>query len=164
MLTLCFRSVQLKPMPTQSPHPTPRPYLLAFLQGLEELIRGTPQTLSYRLCVWGAVQGSLLLWEGALVSEPVWSQFSSAILLLLAISSNWTPYLMVPWTFLSMWVKDNMHFFSSLGLYEVFSQAWFKLILWQFLEISSVARGGGVERGSEHWSVNKGPKWVVNQN
>ena len=32
------------------------------------------------------------------------------------------------------------------------------------MEISSVAGGGGAERGSEHWSVNKGPKWLVNQN
>ena len=124
VLPLGLRSVQLKPTPTQSPHPTPRPYLLAFLQGLEELIRGTPQTLSYRLCVWGAFQGSSLLWEGALVSEPVWSHFSSAILLLLAISSNWIPYLVVLWTISSMWVKDNIYFFSSLGLYEVFLHAW----------------------------------------
>ena len=127
VLTSCLRSVQLKPKPTQSPHPTPRPYLLAFLQGLEELIRGTPQIFSYRLCVWGAVQRSLLLWEGALVSEPVWSPFSSAILLL--PSSKEILYLMVPWLFSSMWVKDNMHFFSSLGLYEVFSHAWLQLIL-----------------------------------
>ena len=142
MLTACLRSVQLKPTPTQSPHPTPRPYLLAFPQGLEELIRGTPQIFSYRLCVWGAVQRSLLLWEGALVSEPVWSKFSSAILLLPAICSKEIPYLMVPWLFSSMWVKDNMHFFSSLGLYEVFSHAWLQLILWYSLEY--LARGGGV--------------------
>ena len=88
LLTSCLRSVQLKPTPTQNSRHTPSPYLLAFLQGLEELIRGTPQIFSYRLFVWGAVQGSLLFWEGAPVSEPAWSHLSSAILLLLAIPSN----------------------------------------------------------------------------
>ena len=100
VLPSCLSSVQFKATPTQSPCHTPRPYLLAFLQGLEELIRGTPQIFSYRLCVWGAVQRSLLLWEGALVSEPVWSPFSSAILLL--PSSKEILYLMVPWLFSSM--------------------------------------------------------------
>ena len=56
-------------MPTQSPCRTPRPYLV-FLQGIKELVRGTLQNFSYRLFVWGAVQGSLLFWEGV-VSDLV---------------------------------------------------------------------------------------------
>lgn len=114
-----FRSVHLKPKPTQNSHHTPSPYLLAFLQGLRELIRGTPQIFSYRLFAWVLVRDLAFL-GGAPVSEPAWSHLSSLILLL-GNSFKLDSILNGALDIAFHTSKRHMHFFSSLGLYEVFS-------------------------------------------